>query len=58
MSAIRLSWRPYPEPGSWILEIGPWGVREADWAELELVAHWRRYLQEPMRYLRHVIDTD
>lgn len=25
---------------------------------LELVAHWRRYLEEPMRYLRHVIEPD
>lgn len=46
-------------PGARILEIGPWGIREAAWEELELVAHWRRYhLEEPMRYLRHVIDTD
>lgn len=44
-------------PGARILEIGPWGMREAKWEELELVAHWRRYLDQPMRYLRHVIDT-
>lgn len=43
-------------PGARILEIGPWGVREVAWEELELVAHWRRYLEHPMRYLRHVID--
>jgi predicted ATPase len=45
-------------PGARILEIGPWGIREAAWEGLELVTHWRRYLEEPMRYLRHVIDTD
>ena len=45
-------------PGARILEVGPWGVRETDWEELELVTHWRRYLEEPLRYLRHVIDTD
>jgi predicted ATPase len=45
-------------PGARILEIGPWGIREAVWQDLELVAHWRRYLDEPMRYLRHVVDTD
>ena len=45
-------------PGARILEIGPWGVREAAWEELELVAHWRRYLEHPMRYLRHVIDPE
>lgn len=43
-------------PAARILEIGPWGIREASWDELELVAHWRQYLDAPMRYLRHVID--
>lgn len=45
-------------PGALILEVGPWGIREAVWEDLELVAHWRRYLEEPMRYLRHVVDPD
>jgi predicted ATPase len=45
-------------PRARLLEIGPWGIRETQWADLELVAHWRRYLDEPMRYLRHVIDVD
>ena len=45
-------------PGATVLEVGPWGLREAVWAELDLVEHWRRYLAEPMRYLRHVLDTD
>jgi predicted ATPase len=43
-------------PGATILEVGEWGLREAAWEELELVQHWRRYLEEPQRYLRHVID--
>ncbi|WP_183099957.1 AAA family ATPase [Nocardioides pelophilus] len=43
-------------PGAQILEIGPWGVRPTAWEDLELVTHWRRYLETPMRYLRHVID--
>ena len=38
-----------------ILEVGAWGLREATYEELELVAHWRRYLDAPMRYLRHVL---
>ncbi|WP_254185483.1 AAA family ATPase [Nocardioides panacis] len=42
-------------PGARILEVGPWGLREATYEELELVAHWRRYLDAPMRYLRHVL---
>ena len=45
-------------PEALILEVGRWGIRETAWEELELVTHWRRYLDEPMRYLRHVIDTD
>jgi predicted ATPase len=42
-------------PGARILEIGDWGFRESTYDELELVAHWRRYLETPMRYLRHVL---
>lgn len=43
-------------PGATILEVGPWGLRESTWDDLEVVEHWRNYLQEPMRYLRHVLD--
>ncbi|TQK71397.1 AAA family ATPase [Nocardioides sp. SLBN-35] len=43
-------------PGATILEIGEWGVRRTTWEELELVQHWRRYLDDPRRYLRHVLD--
>ena len=43
-------------PGARILEVGAWGIREASYDDLELVAHWRRYLAEPMRYLRHVLE--
>jgi predicted ATPase len=43
-------------PGATILEVGPWGLRRTSYDELELVGHWRRYLDEPMRYLRHVLD--
>ena len=41
-------------PGARILELGPWGMRETAWSELELVRHWRSYLDEPDRYLRHL----
>lgn len=44
-------------PGARILEVGHWGVRGARWEELELVGHWRAYLAEPDRYLRHVLDS-
>ncbi|MGY2703205.1 AAA family ATPase [Nocardioides sp. HB32] len=43
-------------PGATILEVGDWGVRRTTWEELELVQHWRRYLEAPGRYLRHVLD--
>ena len=43
-------------PGARILEVGEWGLRESTWDELELVQHWKRYLDEPQRYLRHVLD--
>ncbi len=41
-------------PGARILEVGEWGLREAAWADLELVQHWRRFLDAPERYLRHL----
>jgi hypothetical protein len=34
--------------------LGEWGIRETSWDELELVAHWRRFLDAPGRYLRHL----
>jgi predicted ATPase len=43
-------------PGATLLEVGDWGLRATTWDELELVQHWRRYLDEPQRYLRHVLD--
>jgi len=43
-------------PGATLLEVGDWGLRQTTWDELELVQHWRRYLDEPQRYLRHVLD--
>ena len=43
-------------PGATILEIGDWGLRLTTWEELDLVLHWRAYLSDPQRYLRHVID--
>lgn len=42
-------------PGARILELGEWGMRDSSFEHLELVTHWRRYLDEPMRYLRHVL---
>jgi len=43
-------------PGARVLEVGEWGLRETAWADLELVAHWRHFLQTPESYLRHLLD--
>jgi predicted ATPase len=43
-------------PGAGIIEVGDYGYRAAHWAELELVDHWRRYLNAPDTYLRHLIE--
>jgi predicted ATPase len=43
-------------PGATILEVGDWGLRRTTWQELELVEHWKAYLDAPGRYLRHVLD--
>ena len=43
-------------PGATILEVGEWGLRQTTWEELELVRHWRSYLDDPRRYLRHILD--
>jgi len=43
-------------PGATILEVGEWGLRPAVWEDLELVRHWRSFLDEPNRYTRHLRD--
>jgi len=45
-------------PGAHIVEVGDWGMRETAWGELELVRHWKAYLDAPMRYLRHTLADD
>jgi predicted ATPase len=42
-------------PGAQILEIGEHGIRSTTWEELDMVDHWRRYLDDPSRYLRHLL---
>jgi predicted ATPase len=41
-------------PGATILEFGEHGVRPRSWADLELVEHWRAFLDRPELYLRHL----
>ncbi|MGI9003544.1 MAG: AAA family ATPase [Pseudonocardia sp.] len=44
-------------PGADIIEVDEHGLHRVKWADLELVAHWRRYLDNPGVYLRHIIDS-
>lgn len=41
-------------PGARILELGDWGYRETAWGDLELIDHYRRFLDGPERYLRYL----
>ena len=34
-------------PGATLLEVGDWGLRRTTWDELELVHHWKAYLDAP-----------
>jgi predicted ATPase len=43
-------------PDAEIIEIGEHGFRRTEWAELDLVDHWRRYLNNPAAYLRRMIE--
>jgi predicted ATPase len=42
-------------PGARIVEVGDWGLRESSWADLELVRNWQAFLDDPQRYLRHIV---
>jgi hypothetical protein len=37
-------------------ENGDHGIRSVRWEDLDMVDHWRRYLDGPERYLRHLLD--
>lgn len=41
-------------PGARLIELGEWGLRDTTWTDLELVDHYRRFLDGPDRYLRHL----
>lgn len=42
-------------PGADVIEVGDHGLRRTAWEDLEVVDHWRRYLDNPDSYLRHLI---
>lgn len=44
-------------PGAEAIEVGDHGMRPAGWRDLELVDHWRRYLNDPWACLRHIVDA-
>jgi predicted ATPase len=41
-------------PGARVVEVGSWGLRDAEWTDLELTASWRQFLQDPQSFLRHL----
>ena len=43
-------------PGARILQLDETGIHETAWEDLDVVAHYRRYLEGPGRYLRHLLD--
>jgi len=44
-------------PGADIVELGDHGLRHSAWQDLDIVDHWRRYLNNPQSYLRHFITA-
>lgn len=41
-------------PGAEVFEVGPWGLRESSYDDLDLAENWRLFLQAPERILRHL----
>lgn len=45
-------------PGAQIYEVGIEGLSKRTWGELDLVAHHRRFLNDPDSYLRFLLEDD
>jgi predicted ATPase len=45
-------------PGAHVLELGDWGIREAEWGDLEIVHSWRDFLNDPAQHLRYLLADD
>lgn len=43
-------------PGARLIELSEDGMRHVRWEDLSLVDHYRRFLDAPERYLRHLLD--
>jgi predicted ATPase len=41
-------------PDAVLYEVGEWGLRPAEYDDLDLVRTWRAFLDAPQRYLRHL----
>ena len=41
-------------PGATVLELGAHGIRRMSWADLDIVANWRAFLDAPGAYLRRL----
>lgn len=42
--------------GAKLVEVGESGLRESTWDRLDMVDHWRRFLNDPTKYTRHFED--
>jgi predicted ATPase len=45
-------------PGARLLEVSERGLEEVAWEDLDVVRHWRSFLDAPERYLRHLRPDD
>jgi predicted ATPase len=45
-------------PGATIYECGPDGLERADYDDLDHVRLTRSFLEDPQRFLRHLLDGD
>ena len=45
-------------PGARIVELGDWGIRPANWDDLEIVQSWRMFLGNPGRFLRYLLSDE
>lgn len=45
-------------PGADIIEVTDHGLERVPWQDLELTAHWRRYMNDPNAYLRHMLPDE
>lgn len=43
-------------PDAAVYELDESGYARREWADLEMVGHYRSYLDDPRRYLRHLLD--